>query len=249
MLGRRFSQLFFSFRSLEGISKLVVRAWLWLPALPAAVFCWTYCIWKRWKPQPQLFPELFLRLVRQDRLARLPSNKFEIQEQGKAMKVTRRIGTIASLAMLAFFAAMSSDAYGHQWTLKLNGKQTQVEAKVVDFDGQQVLLEAKNGARKAFKINELNDTDMHYLKDLLVTRQTAVQEKMSRQKLAMQETELEMQHYDLWELQLTAPNGNSITRRYLARSNMEASWYAVGEFPNARVGTARKLRRRGRDFT
>ena len=114
-------------------------------------FYWTYCIWKRWKPQPQLFPELFLRLVRQDRLARLPSNKFEIQEQGKAMKVTRRIGTIASLAM--------------------------------------------------------------------------------------------------WELQLTAPNGNSITRRYLARSNMEASWYAVGEFPNARVGTARKLRRRGRDFT
>ena len=41
----------------------------------------------------------------------------------------------------------------------------------------------------------------------------------------------------MWELQLTAPNGNSITRRYLARSNMEASWYAVGEFPNARVGS------------
>ncbi len=147
-----------------------------------------------------------------------------------------------TLAMLVI--GLASTANAHQWTLVVNGKSMKVDAKVIDVNATRVLLENEKGIRKAFAINELNDEDMAYLKDMMVIKQTQIQkEQVAAQREATQLIS-NLHNNDTWELTLYAPNGNYVVRQYFARSNLEARHYALRDFPNARIAGARKVRGR-----
>ena len=146
--------------------------------------------------------------------------------------------------VLLAFAGISQNASAHEWTLKVNGKEQKIEAKVVDFDGKNVLLEADNGVRKSFPINELTDDDLEYVKNIVVARQTAVQEKLNLKQLQQERLNNQLQFRDIWEVQLYALDGTYILRRFLARNNYQAEVQAKRQYPNARIGGVRKVFRR-----
>ena len=150
------------------------------------------------------------------------------------------------LALLIAFVASTETASAHEWTLKVKGEVQKVEAKVVNFDGAKVLLEAKNGVQQAFPINELTDKDLEYFKNIVVARQTAVQEKLNLKTLQQERLRNQLTYRDIWEVQFYAPNGQYFRRQYLARNSQEATYQAHRDFPNARISGERKLRRDSR---
>ena len=155
--------------------------------------------------------------------------------------------TTMTLAMLVI--GFASTANAHQWTLVVNGKSMKVDAKIIDVNATKVLLENEKGMQKAFAINELNDDDMAYLKDMMVIEQTRIQKAQVAAQREATQLISSLHNNDTWELILYAPNGNYITRQYFARSSLEARDYALRDFPNARIGGARKVRvRRGGRF-
>ena len=147
----------------------------------------------------------------------------------------------ALLALLVAVFCNSEIASAHEWSLVIEGKPQKVEAKIVDFDGKEVVLEAKNGVRKPFPINELTDEDLEYLKNLVVVSQSKVQEKLNLKQLQQEQLQNQLTYRDIWEVQLIAPNGQTVLRRYLARNSGDAAYQARADYPNARVGTERKL--------
>ena len=90
---------------------------------------------------------------------------------------------IAFFGVVFVFGPLSDIAQAHEWTVDVKGKKTKVEAKIIAFDGKKVQLEAENGVRKSFSIDDLNDDDLAYLKDYVVTREAAVQENLGKQQL------------------------------------------------------------------
>ena len=152
---------------------------------------------------------------------------------------------LALVAFLVVSAGNPQTASAHEWTLTINGKVQKVEAKVVNFDGKNVLLQAANGVKKSFPINELTDKDLEYVKNIVVARQTAVQEQLNLKQLQQERLRNQLEYRDIWAVELYAPNGNYIVRRYLARNNLDAIYQAKRQFPNARVGVAQKIRREG----
>ena len=155
---------------------------------------------------------------------------------------------VATAVLLISFAGAAATASAHEWTLKIEGKVQKVEAKIIDFDGTNVLLEASNGVRKKFPIVELDDADLEYLKNIVVTRQSAVQEKINLKQLEQERLQNQLTYRDIWEVQIYAPNGQYIRRRYLARSNQEAAYQAREDYPNARIGSERKISQGRGDF-
>ena len=162
---------------------------------------------------------------------------------------TPRTGTLttrlSALALLFFFAANVSVASAHMWTVDVNNVPTLVEAKLVDFDGRQVLLEATNGVRKAVDVNDLNKDDQRYLRNFLIARQAVLQQTTVPQRtqgqVGAQFFGLPLERSDMWDLLLYAPDGTSITRRYPGRTNQEAFQLALQDFPNARIAAARRV--------
>ena len=147
--------------------------------------------------------------------------------------------TTMTLAMLAI--GFASTANAHQWTLVVNGKSMKIDAKIIDVNATKVLLENEKGLQKAFASNELNDEDLAYLKDMMVIKQTQLQQQQVDAQREATQTISKLHNYDTWELALYAPTGDYITRQYFARSNLEARNYALHDFPNARIGGARKV--------
>ena len=163
---------------------------------------------------------------------------------GKIM-IRSLILPLTLIGVLAATAAIPQAASAHEWTLTVNGKVQKVKAKIVDFDGKNVLLEADNGVKKSFPINELTDEDLEYVKNIVVTRQTAVQEQLNLKQLQQERLRNQLQYRDIWAVELYAPNGTYVIRRFLARSSRQAIYQAEQKFPNARVGGVRKIRREG----
>ena len=161
------------------------------------------------------------------------------------LKIKTLIVLLTMFALWVAFAGNPNTASAHEWSLNVNGKVQKVKAKVVNFDGKNVLLEADNGVRKSFPINELTDEDLEYVKNIVVARQTAVQEKLNLKQLQQERLRNQLQYRDVWEVELFAPNGNYTLRRFLARSNRDAIYQAEQQFPNARIGGVRKVRREG----
>lgn len=148
------------------------------------------------------------------------------------------------MVMAMLIISLASNANAHEWTLDVASQSQKVEAKVADVNGTHVLLENTKGVQKAFPINELNDSDMNYLKGILAAKQVEIEKQQVKAQQEATSTNVRLQHDDIGELVLYAPNGRYITRQYSARSNIEASQYAHEEFPNARVGAVRKVHQR-----
>ena len=153
---------------------------------------------------------------------------------------------LAAIVFLVAFTGGPQTASAHEWSLKINGKVQKIKAKVVNFDGKNVVLEADNGVKKSFPINELTDEDLEYVKNIVVTRQTAVQESLNLKELQQQRLQNQLQFRDIWEVELYAPNGQYALRRFLARNNRDAVYQAQIQFPTARIGAVRKVRREGK---
>ena len=152
------------------------------------------------------------------------------------------------VAAMVSVGSTTGVASAHEWTVKIEGKEQHVEAKVVNFDGQQVLLEASNGVKQSFPVDELNDSDTHYLSDIVVAKEAVAQNKTLKKELQVELNELRLGYNDVWAVQLIAPNGGTVVRNYLALNNRQAAILAHRDFPNARVGAMRKLRGRSRYY-
>ena len=155
---------------------------------------------------------------------------------------------VLPFTLIAFLIAMAANpqaASAHEWTLTVNGKVQKIKAKVVNFDGTNVLLEADNGVKKSFPINELTDEDLEYVKNIVVARQTAVSEQMNLKQFQQERLRNQLEYRDIWAVKLYASNGTYVIRRFLARSSREAIYRATQQFPNARIGGVRKIRREG----
>ena len=149
----------------------------------------------------------------------------------------------ALLVLLVVLLGNTKTASAHEWTLEVEGKSQKVEAKVVDLNAKEVVLEAKNGVRKNFPINELNDEDLEYLKNIVVVSQSKKQEQLNLKQLQQERLQNQLTYRDIWEVELYAPNGQRYIRQYLARNSREAAYRAQLENPRARIGAERKVQR------
>ena len=150
-----------------------------------------------------------------------------------------QIGVLLIVAMLV--GLISSSAFGHEWTI--DGKKA--KAKVVDFNGTQVLLENERGKRRAFPINELNSTDLQHLTNLLSIRNAEILKKLERQQIEQQQAQLISQFVDVWSVRMVAPNGQIGWKNYFAANSLQAKQQAWQEFPNVRITGVQRLRRAG----
>ena len=152
---------------------------------------------------------------------------------------------LAIATLLVVIVGNPNPATAREWTLKIDGKVQKVEAKIVNFDGTNVLLEADNGVRKAFPITDLTDKDLAYVKNIVLTKQAKQQEKLNLKKLQQARLQNQLLFRDIWEVELYTADGRFFRRQYLARNNREAAYQARVQFPNARIGGERKIRREG----
>lgn len=152
---------------------------------------------------------------------------------------SRDTRTFIMLIAFLLMGTLCASALGHEWTI--NGKK--VKAKAVDFNGSQVLLENDKGKRKAFPINELHENDLQYLTNLLSIRNAEIQQRLEREQLAQQRTQLLAQFVDVWTVRMVAPNGELGMRNYFAANSAHAKQLAWQEFPNVRIAGVQRMRR------
>ena len=144
----------------------------------------------------------------------------------------------ALLVLLVAFFVSANTASAHEWTLKVEGKSQKIEAKVVDLTAKEVVLEAGNGVRKQFPINELNDEDLEYLKNIVVVSQSKVQEKLNLKQLQQEQLQNQLTYRDIWEVELTHPTGNGLYANFLLATaekrpiELRPNIHALASVPN-----------------
>jgi hypothetical protein len=149
----------------------------------------------------------------------------------------RTLSTTISILLIAASFAMATSAEARRWAIGDN-KQL-VEAKVVDFNSQQVLFRTGKQELITVQVEDLSDDDLAYLTNLAHIRQMEI----ARQQLRWQKLQNLSRYFDVWEVELIAPNGERIVRPYLARSNADAILNARSDFPVAEIGYVKKIRR------
>ncbi|MEM9942358.1 MAG: hypothetical protein AAF939_12405 [Planctomycetota bacterium] len=149
------------------------------------------------------------------------------------------LGLVLSLGLV--FGVIVSEGLCHEWTI--NGRS--IEAKVVNFEGEKVVLEDRAGTQKSVPVNELNADDLQYLANLLAIRNAEIQQRLEQQQLQQQQTQFLSQYLDVWTVRMVAANGETGWRNYLAANSLHAKQLAWSEFPNTRIVGVQRVRRSG----
>ena len=110
---------------------------------------------------------------------------------------------------------------------------------MIDFNDRQILLKTEKDKMLTINVGELSENDLEYLNHFVQLRK----EQIARQQLQQQQFQNLSRFFDLWAVELVAPNGERIEQPYLARSSQQAAALALRDFPFARVGYTRKLSR------
>ena len=104
------------------------------------------------------------------------------------------------------------------------------------------MLENDKGVRKSFSLNELEDTDIKYLSELVSIASAAKQEKLQEEQLEAEKLAIKLENEDMWYVTLQARNGEVQTKSYFADNNVLATRMALRDYPGTRVLYAKKAR-------